>query len=135
MHEAHESIFTPLLEARTAAANASPGSAVDAMNGHAILGRIETAVSSVATKGIDAGPRARALTAQAQEAIEPLRRALLALDELAVITGTDDGWAEWVEQLRRVFTAADDACRAVAFVLDERDVKELPPPWYARNTR
>ena len=134
MDEAHEAVFVPLLEARTAAANASLDDAVDAMNGHALLSRIESAIGIVASRGIPVASRARALTAQAQDAIEPLRRALLVLDELAVVAGTDDGWKDWVDQLRRVFTAADDSCRSVAGVLAERDAKDAPARWYVRNT-
>ena len=135
MQQAHDAVFGPLLEARTVAANASINDAVDAMNGHAILARIETALSAEATRGISTPARARAATAQAQDAIEPLRRSLLALDELASVASTDDGWTEWVDQLRRVFSAADDACTAVAGVLSARRTEDTPPRWYARTTR
>ncbi len=135
MDHAHEAVFKPLLEARTAAANASPHMAVDAMNGHAILSRIEAALSIEAVRGISIPSRARAATALVQDAIEPLRRSLLALDELAATAGTDEGWTQWVDQLRRVFSAADDACSAVATALSARSTEDTPPRWYVRNSR
>jgi len=104
------------------------------MNGHAILNRIESAVTATATRGVNNAPRARALSARAQDATESLRRSLLALDELAVVATTDEGWNEWIEQLRRVFTAADDACEGVANVLGERDVADSPPRWFGRTS-
>ena len=118
MEHAHEAVFKPLLEARTAAAS-----------------RIEAALSTEAVRGISTPARARAATAQVQDAIEPLRRSLLALDELAATAGTDEGWTQWIDQLRRVFSAADDACSAVAQVLGSRTTEDTPPRWYARNTR
>jgi hypothetical protein len=135
MQEAHEAVFGPLLEARTVAANATLDDAVTAMNGHAILRRIETGVASAATRGVSGAPRARALTARAQEATESLRRSLLVLDELAAMAGTDEGWDQWVEQLRQVFVRADEACRSLATVLDDRDVKDPSPRWYMRHDR
>ena len=135
MDEAHEAIFAPLLEARAAAMRASVGGTVDAMNGHAIVQRIESAVIAAATRGITNPPRERALSARALDATESVRRSLLALDELAAVAATDAGWNDWVDQLRRVFSAADVSCRALVAVLEERDVKDAPPRWYARNTR
>jgi hypothetical protein len=135
MQEAHEAVFGPLLEARTVAANGTAEDAVDAMNGHAILRRIEAGVTAAAVRGVSGAPRARALTARAQEVTEPLRRSLLALDELAVVAGTDDGFDQWVEQLRQVFARADEACRSLALVLDDRDAKDSSPRWFARHDR
>jgi hypothetical protein len=135
MQEAHEAVFGPLLEARTVAARATLDDAIIAMNGNAILRRIETAVVSAATRGVSGAPRARALTARAQEATESLRRSLLALDELAATAGSDEGWDQWVEQLRQVFVRADEACRSLASVLDDRDVKDPSPRWYVRHDR
>jgi hypothetical protein len=135
MDEAHDAVFGPLLAARTAAAKAPLDGAVDALNGNAILQRVESATRQAASKGVTDPARSRALVARALETLEPLRRALLALDELAPVASSDEGWTQWVEQLRRVFAAADGSCRALVMVLDERPEQEAPPRWYARTSR
>ena len=58
-----------------------------------------------------------------------LRRAV------ATLAGTDEGWTQWVDQLRRVFATADDACQQLSLVLAERDESEPTPRWYSRVTR
>ncbi|MDB4881047.1 MAG: hypothetical protein JWL60_2493, partial [Gemmatimonadetes bacterium] len=62
--------------------------------------------------------------------LEPLRAGLLALDTLAPAAAeggrASAGWALWVEQLKRVFSAADIACHGVARVLAQ--VADVPAP-------
>ena len=65
---------------------------------------------------------ARATSAQTGELLEPLRLALISLDEAAAAVGDDAAsWENWVAQLRRVFSCADVACQALARMLAARD--------------
>lgn len=113
---AHGAIFTPLLDARARAATADVHAALATFRSEALAARITTRVAEVAQAGIADASRARARSAQARELLEPLRAQLRALDPLATKAGEGE-WAPWVEQLRRVFAAADESCHALAALL------------------
>jgi hypothetical protein len=118
---AQSAIFLPLLDAR-ARAGFSRDSALRALRGATLSTRIQTQAVGAAVQGIAQPARVRSLTAHAEEAIEPLRAALQALDEAA--DGARDGaerWDGWVSQLRRVYVAADVCCESLARLIATRD--------------
>lgn len=120
---AHDAVFAPLLEARARAELGDVEAALSALRGAPLGTRIATRVARAAAAGQPEPARARARTARALELIEPLTAELAALDDLAAAASGGDAssppWQGWVAQLRRVFTAADDACRALARLLAE----------------
>ena len=133
---AHCAIFVPLLEARARAAGASVEEMLSALRGDALSARIEAFAVDAAVQGIDQPALARALTAQAEELMEPLRTVLLELDVLvADAREGGPGWDAWVAQLRRVFAAADVACRDLARLLASRTTSAAPPRWFERTPR
>lgn len=133
---AHGAIFVPLLEARARAAGASVEEMLAALRGDALSARIEAFAVDAAVHGIDQPALARALTAQAGELMEPLRAALLDLDVLVSNAREGaPGWNAWVAQLRRVFVAADVACRDLARLLTMRTTSAAPPRWFERSPR
>jgi hypothetical protein len=80
---------------------------------------------------------ARARSAAARDAIEPLRTALLALDEGAAGASAAGAhspeWASWIAALRRAFAAADEACGQLARVLAEPPREEGNGRWFRRH--
>ena len=133
---AHCAIFVPLLEARERAAGASVEEMLSTLRGDALSARIEAFAVDAAVQGIDKPALARALTAHAEELMEPLRAALLELDVLAGNAREGaPGWNAWVAQLRRVFAAADVACRDLARLLTTRTTSEATPRWFERTGR
>lgn len=133
---AHCAIFVPLLEARARAVDASVDEILSALRGDALSARIEAFAVDAAVHGIDQPALARALTAQAAELIESLRSTLLALDVLAPAASQDShGWNAWVAQLRRVFAAADVACRDLTRLVANRTSSSATPRWFERSPR
>lgn len=133
---AHCAIFVPLLEARARAVGASVDEMLSALRGDALSARIEAFAVDAAVHGIEQPALARALTAQADELMEPLRSALLALDTLALAASRDaSGWDAWVTQLRRVFAAADIACRDLSRLVANRTTSAATPRWFERSPR
>lgn len=132
---AHTAIFSPLLDARARAADKSTDIVLAALRGDALSARIEAQAVDAAVQGIEQPARMRALSAQTAELMEPLRAALLALDELAPAAreGTA-GWEAWVAQLRRVFASADVACQALSRLLADRSLGAAPR-WFERSAR
>jgi hypothetical protein len=135
---AHSAVFIPLLDARARATTGDVEVALSALRGEALGVRIEARVADAAEAGESDPARARARGARARELLEPLRRELRSLDTLAVkARGAElrsPEWEGWVAQLRRVFTSADDACRAIARLLGEPP--SAPPPvrrWFGRG--
>jgi hypothetical protein len=129
---AHAAIFLPLLDAR-ARAGSSKDAALRALRGAALSARIEAQAVDAAVHGIDQPARVRSLSAHTDELIEPLRQALLALDDAA--EGARDlapNWEAWVAQLRRVFVTADVACQALATLIASREMRPTTPRWYGR---
>jgi hypothetical protein len=120
---AHSAVFVPLLDARARATTGDVEVALSALRGEALGVRIEARVADAAEAGESDPARARARGARARELLVPLRQDLRTLDALAVKargSGPDSPeWSAWVAQLKRVFTAADDACRGIARLLSE----------------
>ena len=120
---AHAVVFTPLLDARARAGAGAPDDVLAAFRGAALAARIESLARGAASSGQPDAARGRARLASMRELLEPLRAELLVLDDLAAEArheGVDhDAWDRWIAQLRRVFAAADVACRGVAGVLAE----------------
>lgn len=120
---AHDAIFAPLLEARARAELGDVQAALSALRGGPLGTRIATRVAQAAAVGEPDPAHARARTARALELIEPLSAELTTLDRLAATASGSEtssrDWQGWVAQLRRVFAAADDACRALARLLGE----------------
>jgi hypothetical protein len=133
---AHSAVFVPLLDARAHATTGDVEVALSALRGEALGVRIEARVADAAESGESDPARARARGARARELLEPLRRDLRALDALAAKARGSDGrsaeWAAWVSQLRRVFTSADDACRAIARLLAEPMAPTPVRRWFGR---
>ena len=133
---AHCAIFVPLLEARSRAAGAPAGEILRALRGDALSARIEALVVDAAVEGIDQLALARALTAKAGEVMEPLRASLLELDTLASNAAESaSAWDAWVAQLRRVFAAADVACRDLSHLVAFRATSAVRPRWFERTIR
>jgi hypothetical protein len=131
---AHRAVFTPLLHARASATESDAAGALAALRGSALSTRIEAGVIDAAEAGVTDPARARARVAQAEEIVEPLRAALLALDEAAegVRVGTP-AWDAWVGHLRHVFAAADVACQQLARLLATQDDEPTERRWFERG--
>jgi hypothetical protein len=127
---AHDAIFAPLLEARARAELGDVEAALSALRGAPLGTRIAARVAQAAALGEPDPARARARTARASELIDTLLDDLAVLDRLAASAhgGEADSpaWQAWVAQLRRVFTSADDACRALARLLAEPSSQAKP---------
>jgi len=133
---AHAAIFVPLLDARARAAGTSKQKALAALRGQALAARIEAQVVDAAVQGIEQPALARALTAQSSELMEPLHRALVALDEAAApAKESEAAWEEWVARLRTVFASADVACQALAKLIATRQTRSATPRWFERTPR
>jgi hypothetical protein len=134
---AHAAIFAPLLDARARAGLGDVEAALSALRGESLAVRIGARVSETAAAGQVDPARGRARAARACEMIEPLVRELGVLDTLAAKarggSAESAAWNAWVEQLRRVFASADDACRAVASLLSARGDDVAPSRrWFKR---
>ncbi|MEO5817390.1 MAG: hypothetical protein ABIT20_19130 [Gemmatimonadaceae bacterium] len=133
---AHAAIFVPLLDARARAAGSSKETALAALRGNALAARIEAQAVDAAVQGIEQAALARALTAQSSELMEPLHRALVALDESAsAALDSDAAWDEWVARLRAVFTRADVACQALSKLIATRQTRTAAPHWFERTPK
>lgn len=129
----HTAIFLPLLDARARAAGASMDIVLATLRGDALSARIEANAVDAAVVGVEQPAGVRALTAQTSELMEPLRRELLALDTMSDSARDGAmGWASWVDQLRRVFGAADTACQALTRLLQSRPKHQPVKGWFAR---
>jgi hypothetical protein len=136
---AHDAIFAPLIAARVRAARAEGPDVVHSFHGDALLEAIDRAVSSAAALGTDNAAVARARSASARDAIDPLRLALRALDAPAAAAAAAgpaaSEWALWIAALRRAFGAADEACGRLARVLAEPPSQEGDASWFRRRRR
>jgi hypothetical protein len=112
----HERFFAPLLEARRAAARSVDlESAVSSFDSARLRASLEKTIRAIAADHAQSRrlPARRALEARLQERVEPLRRALLELDERAdeLLQSADEdraeAWRRWADQLRTVFACAD----------------------------
>ena len=133
---AHDAIFAPLIAARVRAARAEGRDVVHSFHGASLLESIERGVNAAAAVGTESSAVARARSAAARDAIEPLRSALAALDERADPASTGGAhsaeWASWIDALRRAFAAADEACGHLARVLAEPPRQEGNGRWFSR---
>lgn len=136
---AHDAIFTPLIAARVRAARAEGRDVVHSFHGDALLEAIDRAVSSAASIGTDNAAVARARSASARDAIDPLRSALQALDAPAAAAAAagpaSSEWETWIGALRRAFAAADEACGRLARVLAEPPATDGDARWFRRRGR
>ena len=133
-HEAHDAVFGPLIDARTRAASGSQEKALAALKGASLFTRIEGAAIAAVTREVRPAPRARAFTAEAREMLQPLQRALAAMDDAAAHARDGaEGWALWVDALRAAFMRADSACEALSRMLAERDATHTPARWFKRG--
>ena len=134
---AHDAIFAPLIAARVRAARAEGRDVVHSFHGATLLEAVERGVSGAAMTGIENPAVARARSAAARDAIEPLRVALRALDErgsAASSAGADSPeWQTWIAALRRAFLAADESCSHLARVLAEPPPEEENGRWFGRR--
>jgi len=134
---AHDAIFAPLIAARVRAARAEGRDVVHSFQGAALLEAIERGATAAASAGTKSAAEARARSAAASDAIEPLRAVLLTLDEgaaAASAAGTHSPeWTRWIAALRRAFAAADEACGHLARVLAEPIHEEPEPRWFRRR--
>ena len=133
---AHDAIFTPLLEARTRAAEASADEILAAIRGSALLARMEANAVDAAVHGVEEPALSRALSAQTAEIMAPLRAALVELDDRAPAAARgSEGWDAWIAQLRLAFAAADTACSALSRLIAERNEQVATPRWFERIGR
>jgi hypothetical protein len=134
---AHDAIFAPLIAARVRAARAEGRDIVHSFHGATLLEAIERGVNAAAAAGTDSPAVARARSAAARDAIEPLRAALRTLDVGAADASTggthSPAWASWIVALRRAFVAADEACSHLARVLAEPPREESNGRWFRRH--
>jgi hypothetical protein len=134
---AHDAIFAPLIAARVRAARAEGRDVVQSFHGVVLLEQIERGATSAASAGTSSAAEARARSAAARDAIEPLRAALLTLDEGAAGASSagmqSHEWALWIEALRRAFAVADETCAHLARVLAEPLREEPEPRWFRRR--
>ncbi len=134
---AHTAIFSPLLDARARAGLGDVEMALSALRGEALAVRIQARVAELASAGQSDEARGRARAARASELLDSVLSELTGLVVAAATArgGTADsaGWHSWVAQLRRVFAAADDACRALARLLAETAGRAPPSRrWFGR---
>jgi hypothetical protein len=132
---AHAAVFAPLLDARARATRGDAADALAAFRGATLAARIESLARAAATNGQSDPARGRARVAGTREELEPLRGELAQLDALASAAGRDgprsEAWRRWLDQLHRVFTAADAACDAIARLLAERtETPASPRGWF-----
>jgi hypothetical protein len=134
---AHDAIFAPLIAARVRAARAEGSDVVHSFHGATLLEAIERGVNGAAAVGTEDPAVARARSAAARDAIEPLRTALRSLDVEAVAASAADSsspeWAVWIAALRRAFAAADEACGHLARVLADPPRGEGNARWFRRH--
>ena len=134
---AHDAIFAPLIAARVRAARAEGRDVVHSFHGATLLESIERGVNGAAAAGTESPAFARARSAAARDAIEPLRAALRSLDERAAAAeaaGADSPeWARWIEALRLTFASADEACSHLARVLAESPREDRNGHWFRRR--
>jgi hypothetical protein len=133
---AHDAIFAPLIAARVRAARAEGRDVVHSFRGATLLEAIERSVNAAAAVGTESSAVARARSAAARDAIEPLRNALVSLDEGADAASaggvSSPEWTSWISALRRAFAAADEACGQLARVLAEPPRQEGNGRWFSR---
>jgi hypothetical protein len=136
---AHDAIFAPLIAARVRAARAEGHDIVHSFHGVALFEAIDRGVLAAASIGTDNPAVARARSASARDAIDPLRLALASLDagaQAAVAAGpTSPEWDAWIAALRRAFAAADEACGRLARVLAEPPPTDGDAGWFRRLRR
>ena len=134
---AHDAIFAPLIAARVRAAHAEGSDVVHSFHGATLLEAIERGVSGAAMANIENAAVARARSAAARDAIDPLRTALRALDTGAAAASAAGAhspeWQAWIAALRRAFLAADEACSHLAKVLAEAPEAEENGRWFRRR--
>jgi hypothetical protein len=134
---AHDAIFAPLIAARVRAARAEGRDVVHSFHGVALIESIERGATTAASAGTQSAAEARARSAAARDAIEPLHAALVALDERAPAASAagmhSPEWALWIAALRRVFSVADEVCTHLAHVLAEPPREEPEPRWFRRR--
>ena len=134
---AHDAIFAPLIAARVRAARAEGRDVVHSFHGATLLEAIERGVSAAATAGTESPAVARARSAAARDAIEPLRAALRSLDDRAAAAveggAQSPEWGRWIESLRLAFAAADESCGHLARVLAEPLREERNGHWFRRR--
>ena len=134
---AHDAIFAPLIAARVRAARAEGRDVVLSFHGVVLIEAIERGAASVASAGAKTAAEARARSAAARDAIEPLRAALLLLDEGAAGASAagigSPEWSRWIAALRRAFATADEACGHLARVLAEPLHEEPESRWFRRR--
>jgi hypothetical protein len=134
---AHDAIFAPLIAARVRAARAEGRDVVQSFQGVVLFEAIQRGVTSAASAGTRTAAEARARSAAARDAIEPLRGALRTVDDGAAAAAGAPAesaeWAAWIEALRRAFALADEACGHLARVLAEPLHEEPEPRWFRRR--
>ena len=134
---AHDAVFAPLIAARVRAARSEGRDVVHSFHGATLLEAVERGVNGAATAGVGDPAVARARSAAARDAIEPLRIALRALDDRATAASSAGAqspeWQAWISTLRRAFLAADEACSHLARVLAEPPPAEQNGPWFGRR--
>ena len=118
---AHAAVFGPLLEARAQAASAgSQAELIKALNGRALVARIDRLVVEAARAGTKDEPSARARIAHARELLEPLVAALGAVDREAEVVNPSirmEEYSSFVSRVADVFSAADVACGRLSALL------------------
>ena len=134
---AHSAVFGPLLDARARAGLGDVESALSALRGETLAVRIAARAAEAASAGQTDAAHGRARGARASELVEPLRAELSRLDTLAAgargRSVESEEWRAWITQLRRVFAAADDACRALDRLLSEAPTDPKPARrWFGR---
>ena len=136
---AHDAIFTPLIEARARAARATGRDVIAPLRGAALYDRIERGVVAAAAAGAEPAAVARARAAAAREMLEPLRAALVELDERALAASVEGPgtveWETWLSGLRRAFGSADDACARLARLLAVPARLQEPSSWFRSRGR
>jgi hypothetical protein len=136
---AHDAIFTPLIDARVRAARATGRDVIALLRGATLYQQIERGVVTAASNGAAPPAVARARAAAAREMLEPVRAALVAVDDRASAASTEGlgtaAWEAWLVELRRVFGAADDACVKLARLLAVPPRLEEPSRWFGPRGR
>ena len=134
---AHDAIFAPLIAARVRAARCEGRDVVHSFHGATLLEAIERGVSAAAVAGTESPALARARSAAARDALEPLRTALQSLEEGAAAAAMGGAqspeWDRWIDALRLTFAAADEACGHLARVLAEPAREERNGHWFRRR--